>query len=280
MILQALLDSDCAVANMATVSREWQPTFDKHIFSNLRIRSSRLSQFGPMTHRNRGLVKSLWLCIEVEEYNCRICAADSLNDQTASKQENMLVVSALQDFFSVLSKWQPNGDLNLDISVYSRSDSQHWFKYITFLPNTFTDPHEDSMFQHAERAILSQDNDSRHQWRVPGSSLTINNALCKVFDEIMSEGPFISDEEEVKWWNQLPAAPAVTSVMLRLQNHRRWKPVALTHLFSLFPQLQEIHYEPWREWDDEQQRRTDGRKCIVNCRYVSVTMRVSAILLT
>ncbi|UKZ81159.1 hypothetical protein TrVFT333_008930 [Trichoderma virens FT-333] len=64
----------------------------------------------------------------------------------------------------------------------------------------------------------------------------------------MGEGPFDSDEEELQWWDQLPSVPAVTTLLLRQQNRRRWKPEALAHMFARFPRLQEVHYEPWREW--------------------------------
>ncbi|KAI7775679.1 uncharacterized protein LA080_006462 [Diaporthe eres] len=37
---------------------------------------------------------------------------------------------------------------------------------------------------------------------------------------------------------------------LRLQNHRRWRPRTLAHIFARFPRLEEVHYEPWREWNN------------------------------
>ena len=65
----------------------------------------------------------------------------------------------------------------------------------------------------------------------------------------MGEGPFDSEQLERQWWDQLPSVSAVTSLLLRQQNRRRWKPGSLAHIFARFPRLQEIHYEPWREWD-------------------------------
>ncbi|KAK3379781.1 hypothetical protein B0T24DRAFT_647243 [Lasiosphaeria ovina] len=46
----------------------------------------------------------------------------------------------------------------------------------------------------------------------------------------------------------LPSVPAVITLLLRQQNRRRWKPDALAHMLAQFPRLQEVHYEPWREW--------------------------------
>ncbi|KAJ9213918.1 hypothetical protein DTO166G4_4529 [Paecilomyces variotii] len=73
----------------------------------------------------------------------------------------------------------------------------------------------------------------------------------------MGEGPFDDDEQEKHRWQQLPLVPAVTGVLLRQQNRRRWKPTALAQMFARLPRLQEIHYEPWREWIDIQQLWTD-----------------------
>ena len=81
--------------------------------------------------------------------------------------------------------------------------------------------------------------------------------MNRVFETIMSEGPFETDEEEDQWWQGLPPVPAVTGILLRQQNQRRWKPTALALMFARFPQLQEIHYEPWREWDQHEQTVTD-----------------------
>jgi hypothetical protein len=77
----------------------------------------------------------------------------------------------------------------------------------------------------------------------------------------MGEGPFDDDEQEGQWWQQLLLVPAVTGVLLRQQNRRRWKPAALAHMFARLPGLQEIHYEPWREWFHAQQQWTDRGEC-------------------
>ncbi|KAH0420312.1 hypothetical protein CcaCcLH18_14081 [Colletotrichum camelliae] len=83
--------------------------------------------------------------------------------------------------------------------------------------------------------------------------------MRKVFSSVMELGPFDSDQLELQWWDQLPAVPAVTGLLLRQQNRRRWKPPSLAHMFARFPRLQELHYEPWREWD-YLQHTTDRRE--------------------
>jgi hypothetical protein len=74
--------------------------------------------------------------------------------------------------------------------------------------------------------------------------------------------------------------PAVTGVLLRQQNRRRWKPIALAQMFARLPRLQEIHYEPWREWINVQQVWTDRCECCFVSSSFSAMYGFVAILLT
>ncbi|KAK0711721.1 hypothetical protein B0H67DRAFT_602455 [Lasiosphaeris hirsuta] len=64
-------------------------------------------------------------------------------------------------------------------------------------------------------------------------------AFLKVFHAVMEEGPFNSDDLKFEWWDQLPSVSAVTSLLLRQQNRRRWNPNALAHMFARLPRLQQ-----------------------------------------
>ncbi|PNP42314.1 hypothetical protein TGAMA5MH_05996 [Trichoderma gamsii] len=182
-----------------------------------------------MVHRNRALVRYIWLCLELEEYDCAKCAAAgrltedemvemyAINDTT-----NGPITAAFDNLFSVLSKWDPNGNLTLDISVYSHSDSKYWVKNLTFIPDT------------------------------PSAT------ICRIFHAIIDEAPFDSEQLELQWWDQLPLVPVVTKLFLRQQSRGRWRPDAFAHIFSRFPRLEELHYKSWREWDS-MKRDTDRR---------------------
>ncbi|ODA78164.1 hypothetical protein RJ55_06769 [Drechmeria coniospora] len=173
-----------------------------------------------------------------------------------SNADNTMIITAFQDLFSHLSAWEPDGDLLLDISVHSLSDSEHWFKYLTFEPDN--DSNAYGRVQHIEQSLLFKASDHHHGWITGRQPSIPSYAAChKPFDEIMGEGPFDNEQEEYKWWQQLPLVPAVTGVLLRQQNRRRWKPDALAHMFARLPGLRQIHYEPWREWDNIIQRDTD-----------------------
>lgn len=110
--------------------------------------------------------------------------------------------------------------------------------------------------------MLVKFDDHQHGWIAGRRDFApADYAIDKVFEEIMGEGPFDDDEQENQWWEQLPLVPAVTGVLLRQQTRRRWKPTSLAQMFARLPRLQEIHYEPWREWNESQQRWTDKCEC-------------------
>ncbi|KYK59093.1 hypothetical protein DCS_00221 [Drechmeria coniospora] len=268
MVLEVLMQDGCRLADFATVSREWQTTIERHNFSRIKLTPSRLANFGSMVHRNRSLVRYIWLCLELEKYDCTQC--DFPFSRGMSNADNTMIITAFQDLFSHLSAWEPDGDLLLDISVHSLSDSEHWFKYLTFEPDN--DSNAYGRVQHIEQSLLFKASDHHHGWITGRQPSIPSYAAChKPFDEIMGEGPFDNEQEEYKWWQQLPLVPAVTGVLLRQQNRRRWKPDALAHMFARLPGLRQIHYEPWREWDNIIQRDTDQGKCYYAGLLFSVT---------
>jgi hypothetical protein len=258
-ILEALMQDGCTLGRLATVSREWQTELERYNFARIKLTPLRLVDFSSMIHRNRALVGYIWFCLELDDYDCTKCAPASrtltyleLEEVfSISDTDNCPITTAFQNLFSVLSTWDLNGDLILDISIYSPSDSKHWFKYLTFMPDT---PLDVLVGGGLEQTILNKVyNDPQHGW-VAGfrHSAPPMMAIRKVFHSIMEEGPFDSDQLELQWWDQLPSVPAVTSLLLRQQNRRRWKPDSLAHMFARFPRLQEVYYEPWREWDSMQ----------------------------
>lgn len=246
-----------------TVSREWQTVIEQHNFSRIKLTlGSRLANFGSMLHRNRALYDTyIWFCLELQAYDCSECEPRDHDEWGLSHEDNLRIVKGLEDLFSTLSSWEPRryGEmLQLDISVHSPSDSKHWYKYLTFEPDL---PQEKYAFPFMDKqSMLDQPEyeGHKHGWRAGRPvSLPSLAALEKTFDEIMDLGPFEDNAQDMEWWRHLPLMRAITSLLLRQQTRRRWKPEALTQLFSRFPNLQEIHYEPWRELSDGMQGITD-----------------------
>ncbi|KAK1994005.1 hypothetical protein LX36DRAFT_693386 [Colletotrichum falcatum] len=245
LILKCLMRDGCKLGPLATVSREWQMEIERHNFSRIRLTPLRLVNFNAMIQRNRALVKYIWFCLELDDYDCTTCAPNwrNLTEEEygealeVSDTDKCPITTGFQDLFSILSTWDLYNDLTLDISIYSPSDSKHWFQYLTFMPDVPLDMPGD---YHLEKMILNRDHhDPQHGW-VAGfrHSAPPRTAILKVFHSVMEEGPFESDQSELQWWDQLPSVPAVTSLLLRQQSRRRWKPASLARMFARFPRLQ------------------------------------------
>lgn len=251
-ILNFLLYDGCSLAGLAAVSREWRTVMEPHNFARIDLTSSRLLKSGPILYRKRKLIHYIWYRLELQPYNCSLCTSEQ-DDYGMSDPDSLFVSEAFQGHCSALSLWEPNGDLVLDVSVYSPSDPEHCFKYLDFRPDIR--PSGEPPFRHRYNESSSSSSswtpphDSSHGW-VDGCQATAPGYGCidKVFDEIMSEGPFEDEEQEMEWWQRLPSVPAITGILFRQQNRRRWKPRALANMLTRFPNLNEICYEPWREW--------------------------------
>ncbi|KAK3298914.1 uncharacterized protein B0H64DRAFT_85584 [Chaetomium fimeti] len=259
LILETLVQDGCRLSRLVTVSREWQTDLERYNFARITLTPARLVDFGFMVHRNRALVRYIWFCLELDDYDCTICAPDSRDEEAfdITDTDKCPITPSFQNLFSTLSTWEPRGDLVLDISIYSPSDSEHWFKYLTFV--TDTPSAEMPVGDGRDQAISAKVyHDPQHGWDAGfRHSAPPRSAIHKIFHVIMDMGPFDSDELEFQWWDQLPSVPVVTSLLLRQQNRRRWKPRSLAHMFARFPRLQEVHYEPWREWDSMMKNFTD-----------------------
>jgi hypothetical protein len=157
--------------------------------------------------------------------------------------------------FTPLSKWNTDAEVALDIN--SPSDSKHWFKHITFEPDTEHVVGIRSQDHCIKQEAATEVADTQHMQMAPDQPRVPEAAFDKVFDENLSTGPFNTRGEKTNWWRQLLQVPAVISVLIRLQNRRRWNPKDVGNMFKHFPRLKEIHYEPWREWSTLQMEITD-----------------------
>lgn len=258
-ILRFLL-YDEGLAGFATVSREWQAVIEQHNFARIDLTPSRLSQSKPILIRKRKLIHYIWYRLELQPYDCSVCTPEEDNC-AMSDPDSSFVSEAFLSLCSALSQWEPNGDLVLDVSVYSPSDPEHWFKYLDFRPD-LPFGESPSRLRYDESSSWTPPHDPSHGW-VDGRQATAPGyeSIDKAFNEIMSEGPFEDEEQEMEWWQQLPSVPAITGILFRQQNRRRWKPRALSNMLTRFPNLKEICYEPWREWE-HMSGLTDGRKSL------------------
>ncbi|PTB81229.1 hypothetical protein M440DRAFT_1459473 [Trichoderma longibrachiatum ATCC 18648] len=148
--------------------------------------------------------------------------------------DNAFGSHVVSDFTAVSRQWQaemerykfarlrPTTSCTGDCSVYSPSDSKHWFKYLTFLPDTSTDMGGGDL----EQTVSGQFSDVARQWLDcwRRKSVPSRSAINNIFHPVMDDGPFDSEQLELQWWDQLPLIPAVTKVinlnlMVWCENH-------------------------------------------------------------
>ena len=228
-----LLTQHRVLASYATVSKEWQAFIERQNFRRLRISQSCLDKFERLVQRQRGLVKHIWLNIELRRYTCRCC--QYAESETWIQMNNRIIRQAVSRLFSILSTWSPPKGhapgLVLELNAYSRSDSEHWFKNCYFGA-----PDEDDLDILGFNHHLPEIHDPKHGWE-NGQQLSIpmDSAIRRPFEEITFEFP-----------NDLPRVEAVTTFVLRRQCRRQWAPPTLSYLWRKLPRLTNIIYEPWQ----------------------------------
>ncbi|KAF5484357.1 hypothetical protein CGCS363_v014808 [Colletotrichum siamense] len=79
-----------------------------------------------------------------------------------STADHVRIGRAFTGLFSALSAWQPSDNLVLDISIHSPSDSDHWFKYLTFVPDMA--PENCNWKKRLPKPIQVNFDDKKHGW--------------------------------------------------------------------------------------------------------------------
>ncbi|KAF2737993.1 hypothetical protein EJ04DRAFT_589756 [Polyplosphaeria fusca] len=239
MILEALIHEG-NVAYYPSVCREWQSTIERFNFHSFNPTPQDIPVFENMTTRNFGLIKYIWYSIELRNYDCTECDRLETDDQRETNQAT--VEDGLRTIFCALSEHPPGGNMTLDISIHSPSDSQHHFKYIRFEPaNTLSSRNPPKPTPYHV---------STHSPSVPLPSVL---AIHKIFWDIEVG----ADSEERDFWPSVPTVPCITHLLLRRQTRRRWGGDNLIPLIARLPNLQDLCYEPWRKWTPLMQHETD-----------------------
>ena len=243
IILEALVEHEGCMTRYSTVCREWQQIVERKNFSRLKLTVPRIPKFSDIVCQRRRLVKYIWLCIELQEYDCSMC--DEFETNEWYEINTTIITRVMTQLFSVLSSWEPTGNLLLDISIHSPSDSRHRYKKLYFSSDAFSEPDD--------QQEATNPHDPRHGW-IEGELVCRSPipSLERLFEDI--------EMEESSFWEKLLKVEAVTSLLLRRQTRRRWAAPALYELLDHLPRLQEIYYEPWREWYSMDQRLTDESK--------------------
>lgn len=110
----------------ATVFKEWQIFFEKHIFHRLVLRQSDIKRFGQLFQcQRRALLQHLWLRIELPKYSHDMSLTYEIDAE--EHNNNQIATKAVLRLLEILSSWERNdAELTLELSVHSPSDSKHY----------------------------------------------------------------------------------------------------------------------------------------------------------
>ncbi|KAE8325960.1 hypothetical protein BDV39DRAFT_206347 [Aspergillus sergii] len=234
-ILGILVRQDHGLAPYATVCKEWQAAIEKKTFCRLKLQPSCLHDFESLVPRRRGVVKHIWLNIQLRSYSCRSC--QDLESCSWTSSNNRIIRRAITKLFSILSTWDLVDDgLSLELSAQSPSDSKHWFKNSYF--GVDGDDRNDGTGIYGKKSACTI-HDPKHGW-VDGRQLAVPDgyAVLRLFEKI-----------DLRFKEELPEVHAVTKLVLRRHCRRRFVPRTLWALLGKLPRLKNIVYEPWRVLD-------------------------------
>ncbi|KAF4465032.1 Oxoglutarate iron-dependent oxygenase [Fusarium albosuccineum] len=238
LLILETLSNECRghLAPYASVCREWQSVIEKKVFHCIRIRiksykntremasslDGKFDKLGKIAATHRNLIKNIWLDVELHEYTCRSCQEKESSGVSEINGRSMR--KAITYLFTTMKDWAPAGDLTLEITAHSPSDSKHWFKELGF-------GNEDPDSQPGWH-------DPKHGW-ADGQQVTPPNglALSRVYSKL---------EFRLPW--DLPNVHAVTKLVIRRQVRRSLTPIALEGLTGHLEGLESVVYEPWRDW--------------------------------
>ncbi|KAL6902626.1 hypothetical protein GGI43DRAFT_382807 [Trichoderma evansii] len=128
--------------------------------------------------------------------------------------------------FTALNTWEPNGSLTLYISLYSKSDNEHAFKYLTFMPDA-------TGHQVEPMSIAGSEEPNKHRWETTVlGSIPPERSLERLFGHV-----WLPIKDERKCWAQTPKVLAVTRLEMRLQTYRRWETFTVSQILSHLPGL-------------------------------------------
>lgn len=235
-IILKLLTQHNNIAPYATVSKEWRSVIEKKNFSRLKLHPSCLDSLERLADRQKGLIKHIWLNIELKRYSCRVC--QRMESVTWYYTNNRTMKAAITRLFSILTKWKKDGrGLTLELNAYSPSDSEHWFKKCYFgAPGEDELDILESEFQVQDGATAMDIHDPSHGW--------CHGRMVEAPSDDALRRPF--EPATLEFQEELPSVQAITKFLLRRQCRRQLDPSTLSYILSRFPQLEEVKYEPWQ----------------------------------
>ncbi|PKK55139.1 hypothetical protein CI102_159 [Trichoderma harzianum] len=218
-------------ASLASVCREWQCVLEKLNFHKISLQVSCLDDFALLSPQTRKLVHHIYFRVELPRYSYRCCC----KHRSRLTDVSPIVTDAISKLFSILSSWEPAGNLALELNAYSPSDCEHWFKNIHLSSDNVD--HEGDATPTAGTGTLGSD--PQHGW-FDGQPFQPpqRHAIQRLFKPI-----------NLKLRVSSPKVEAVTRLIIRRQLRRCIDVKSFACMFRKLNHLEQISYEPWKPWD-------------------------------
>ncbi|KKP06624.1 hypothetical protein THAR02_01221 [Trichoderma harzianum] len=234
-------------ASLASVCKEWQDVLEKINFHKISLQVSCLDDFALLSPQTRKLVHHIYFRVELPRYTYKCCS----KRRSRLIDINPIVTDAISKLFSILSSWEPAGNLALELNVYSPSDCEHWFKNIHLSSDNV---------DHEEDATPTTWTDPQHGW-FHGQQVEDppDFAIQRLFKPI-----------RLNLRESLPQVKAVTRLIIRRQLRRCISVGSFARMFRKLNHLEQISYEPWAPYDDDQ-RDWENQVCAFGMRHLPDT---------
>ncbi|KAK6951077.1 hypothetical protein Daesc_007606 [Daldinia eschscholtzii] len=247
----------------ATVSREWQPIFEKRHFERILLSPRRLKSFAQIVRGpRRKLVKHIWLRAELgalyhDKDNAGLLPNQSLADEPAFH-------NATERLLRILSTWERSHDLNaegltLELSAWSLRDYEYGFRHQRFVHDPYSEPCKDFLFPLLEfRNLLSL--------------LTLDHASTQeVAPQPLPNG--LAMKVSGLTTDDVPKVDIVTKFLLRRQYYCHMSPDRIAQIFERLTGLEQIIYEPPERIDGTTNPRQGKRHWLLSDHSLPQTLR-------
>ncbi|KAI0545598.1 hypothetical protein F4679DRAFT_588341 [Xylaria curta] len=214
----------CSSAQLATLTRQRQNDIEHSNFEHVKLTLWNLPELELMTHDNRAQVRYISLSLQLEGDSGQLWEDPSDNKRSPRRTDDCIITTAMCDLLWILSSWELQGQLNLEIEIYSPSRKSPDSSEIAL------DPADQVILSHS-RGIFFDETYEKRWWQTLPEVPAVTSLLLKVrhdrawkpatLDNLVSRLPNL---EEFRYEN-MPQDPATDVIRIHHNpsfSARRW----------------------------------------------------------
>ncbi|KAL6805996.1 hypothetical protein J3E68DRAFT_442229 [Trichoderma sp. SZMC 28012] len=232
-LLQSHSDSG-TTSSYAVVSKEWQLYFERYNFRRLILHQSCIPEFGRVVrHHRRGMVKHVWLRVELAPYFCPACEWPERPFEVLDN--NQTFTAALYRLLEVLGTWKKSGQAFFQIPSW-QDDYPHKYDETCIVDDSVKAGTSDSL----PEDHTSENNISHRTFDTP--YIRVTPGTCRLFGSLLKldYGKF----DIPKANRRLPGVSVVKALLHRRRYPRSFHPDTLLNIFESLHGLESIILEP------------------------------------